>query len=127
MTEYEIVGYAKYVDENTIQRPRKNIKTPHLVAFNFDKNESLLKQEGYYPLVETNKPEDVEDETHIAKPTYALKEAHHTETVEKPTVLVNEDGTEEQTTVNEEIVVDDSVIEVTYIAVDRPEESENGE
>lgn len=116
--------FAKYVDENTIIRPRKNVKTSHLIAFNFDKNEALLKQEGYLPLVETNTREDVEDEKHYAKPTYALKEAHHTETVEKPTVLVNEDGTEEQTTIREEVVVDDSVIEITYVAEEIVEEAE---
>ena len=44
--------------------------------------------------------------------------------MEKPAVIVNEDGTEEQTTVSEEVVVDDSVIEVTYTAEEIQEEAE---
>ena len=116
--------YAKFIDENTVRYATRKLVTPHLVAFNFNENEELMKQEGYLPLVETNTREDVEDETHYAKPTYALKEAHHTETVEKPAVIVNEDGTEEQTTVSEEVVVDDSVIEVTYTAEEIQEEAE---
>lgn len=68
------LNYAKYIDENTIQRPRKHLRTPHLVAFNFNENEELMRKEGYLPLVETNTREDVEDETHYAKPTYTLKE-----------------------------------------------------
>lgn len=115
--------YAKYIDENRIKRPPRKLITPHLVAFNFNENEELMKAEGYYPLVEVNTRESVEDETHYARPTYELKEAHHTETVEKPSVVVNEDGTEEQTTVQEEVLVDDTVIEVTYVA----EESEDTE
>ena len=66
--------YAKYIDENTIKLPPRKLVTPHLVAFNFNENEELMKAEGYLPLVETNTREDVEDETHYAKPTYALKE-----------------------------------------------------
>ena len=85
------LNFGKYVDENTIIRPRKNIKTPHLIAFNFNENEALLRQEGYLPLVETNKPEDVEDEEHIARATYEQKE---------------------------------DCIEVTYVAEDKPEETE---
>lgn len=116
--------YAKFIDENSVQYPPKHLKTPQVVAFNFNQNEKLLKEQGYYPLVETNHPEDVADETHYARPTYALKEAHHTETVEKPTVLVNEDGTETETVVSEEVVIDDSVIEVTYVAEEIVEEEE---
>lgn len=86
-----MLNFGKYVDENTIIRPRKHLRTPHLVAFNFNENEALLRQEGYLPLVEKNTPADVEDEEHIAKPTYELKE---------------------------------DCIEVTYTAVDKPEETE---
>ena len=66
--------FAKYIDENTIKLPPRKLVTPHLIAFNFNENEELMKQEGYLPLVETNTREDVEDETHYAKPTYALKD-----------------------------------------------------
>ena len=66
--------FAKYIDENTVRQAPRKLKTPHLVAFNFNENEALMRQEGYLPLVETNHQEDVEDETHYAKPTYALKD-----------------------------------------------------
>ena len=64
--------FAKYVDEDTIIRPRKNYKSNTLVAFNFDKNETLLRQEGYLPLVEDEKPEA--QEGYYLKPTYELAE-----------------------------------------------------
>ena len=66
--------YAKYVSEKQINLAPRKLVTPHLVAFNFNENEELMKAEGYLPLVETNKPEDVADETHYAKPTYTLKD-----------------------------------------------------
>ena len=83
--------FAKYIDENTVRQAPRKLKTPHLVAFNFNENEELMKAEGYLPLVETNKPEDVEDEEHIARATYEQKE---------------------------------DCIEVTYVAEDKPEETE---
>ena len=116
--------YAKFIDENTVRYAPRKLITPHLVAFNFNENEELMKKEGYLPLVETNTREDVSDETHYARPTYVLKEAHHTETVEKPTVLVNEDGTEENTTVTETVIVDDSSIRVSWVEVKDVEEAE---
>lgn len=66
--------FAKYIDENTILRPRKHLKTPNLIAFNFDQNEALLRQEGYLELVELNNPEEVTDSEHFAKPQFALIE-----------------------------------------------------
>ena len=66
--------YAKYVSEDYVKFPPKNLKTPTLIAFGFDKNESLLKEQGYLELVELNNPEEVTDETHWAKPQYALIE-----------------------------------------------------
>lgn len=67
--------FAKFIDENTILRPHKHLKTPNLIAFNFDQNETLLREQGYLELVELNNPEDVTDETHWAKPQYALIQA----------------------------------------------------
>lgn len=66
--------FAKYIDENTVRQAPRKLVTPHLVAFNFNENEALMRAAGYLPLVETNKPEDVADETHYAKPTYTLKD-----------------------------------------------------
>ena len=62
--------FAKYVDEDTIIRPRKNYKSNTLVAFNFDKNETLLRQEGYLPLVEDEQQEVAEG--YYLKPQYQL-------------------------------------------------------
>lgn len=113
--------YAKFIDENTVRYAPRKLVTPHLVAFNFNENVALMRQEGYLPLVETNHQEDVEDETHYARPTYVLKEAHHTETV--PETIVDENGEEHQG--EKSVEVNDSYIEITYIAVDRPEESDD--
>ena len=114
--------FAKYIDENNVKFPPKNLKTPHLIAFNFDKNEALLRQEGYLPLVELNTPEEVIDETHYAKPQYALIEATEPETIVEN--LINDETGEEfeKTTI---IDKDVSYITVTYIAEEyNPEESE---
>ena len=67
--------FAKYVSEDYVKFPPKNLKTPTLIAFGFDKNETLLKEQGYYPLVELNTVEEVTDETHWAKPTFSLIQA----------------------------------------------------
>lgn len=67
--------FAKYVSEDYVKFPPKNLKTPTLIAFGFDKNIELMKSQGYYPLVELNNPEEVTDETHWAKPQYALIQA----------------------------------------------------
>lgn len=66
--------FAKYVSEDYVKFPPKNLKTPTLVAFGFDKNIELMKSQGYYPLVELNTVEEVTDDTHWAKPQYALIE-----------------------------------------------------
>ena len=107
--------FAKYIDENTIQRPRKNIKTPHLVAFNFDKNESLLKQEGYLPLVEDEKP--VCQEGYHLEPRYALNEGSHFETRD----ILDEEGA---VVGQKSVEVDDSFIRVSWVAVEDVEEAE---
>jgi hypothetical protein len=115
--------FAKYIDENTIKLPPRKLVTPHLVAFNFNENVELMKQEGYLPVIEDEKPEEMAQGYHL-EPRYSVVEAHHTETVEKPTVLVNEDGTEENTTVTETVIVDDSSIRVSWVEVEDVEEAE---
>ena len=67
--------FAKFIDTDTIRRPVKHLRTPNLIAFNFDQNETLLREQGYLPLVELNTAEEVTDETHFAKPQYALIQA----------------------------------------------------
>ena len=67
--------FAKFIDTDTIRRPVKHLRTPNLIAFNFDQNETLLREQGYYPLVELNTVEEVTDETHWAKPTFSLIQA----------------------------------------------------
>lgn len=115
--------YAKFIDENTIRIAPRKLKTPHLVAFNFNENVALMRQEGYLPVIEDNKPEEIAQGYHL-EPRYSVVEAHHTETVEKPTVLVNEDGTEENTTVTETVIVDDSSIRCSWVEVEDVEETE---
>lgn len=66
--------FAKFIDTDTIRRPPRHLKSSTLIAFNFDQNETLLREQGYYPLVELNTVEEVTDETHWAKPQYALIE-----------------------------------------------------
>lgn len=108
--------YAKYIDENTIQRPRKNIKTPHLVAFNFDQNEALLKQEGYLPLVEDEKPEEMAQGYHL-EPRYALNEGSHFETRD----ILDEEGA---VVGQKSVEIDDSFIRVSWVEVEDVEEAE---
>ena len=91
--------FAKFISTDYVKFPPKNLKTPTLIAFGFDKNESLLKEQGYLELVELNTVEEVTDSEHWAKPQYALIEAE-------------EDGK------------DVSYITVTYVAEPIQEEQE---
>lgn len=108
--------FAKYIDENTIQRPRKNIKTPHLVAFNFDKNEALLRQEGYLPVIEDEKPDEMAQGYHL-EPRYSVVEASHFETKD----ILDEGGT---LVGQESVEVDDSSIRCSWVEVEDVEEAE---
>ena len=67
--------FAKYVSEDYVKFPSKHFRSNTLIAFNFDQNETLLKEQGYYPLVELNTVEEVTDDEHWAKPQYALIQA----------------------------------------------------
>lgn len=89
--------YAKFIDENYIKYPPKKLVKPNLIAFNFDQNETLLREQGYYPLVELNNPEEVTDETHFAKPQYALIENEESNyiTVQYQAVEIVEDENNE--------------------------------
>ena len=62
--------YAKFIDTDTIKRPPRKLVTPQIVAFNFDKNETLLRQEGYLPLQYDETPEA--QEGYYNKPQYEL-------------------------------------------------------
>lgn len=66
--------FAKYVSEDYVKFPPKHFRSNTLIAFNFDKNESLLKEQGYLELVELNSVDEVTDDTHWAKPHYQLVE-----------------------------------------------------
>ena len=63
--------FAKYVSEDTITRPPRHLKTSTLVAFNFDKNETLLRQEGYLPLQYDDEPNQLSANCYW-KPQYEL-------------------------------------------------------
>lgn len=60
--------YAKFVDTDTIKRPPRKLVTPQLIAFNFDKNETLLAEQGYKPLLYEEQTEPRQGYT--KKPTY---------------------------------------------------------
>ena len=100
--------FAKYIDENTVKYPPRKFVSPTKVIFNFDKaSAEILAEEGYIPIVETNSREDVQDETHYARPTYHLVEDKQTETKVTPVTLVNETtGEEYEDTVAEDVVID---------------------
>ena len=110
--------FAKYVSENEIIRPKKHLKTPNLIAFNFDKNETLLRQEGYLPLQYDETPDA--QEGYYNKPQYELVEQSHTETVDK--VITDEEGNE--TTEQEEVTIDDSYIAVHWVETEIEEGEE---
>ena len=63
--------FAKYVDEDTIIRPRKNYKSNTLVAFNFDKNIELMRSQGYLPLQYDDEPNQLSANCYW-KPQYEL-------------------------------------------------------
>ena len=110
--------FAKFIDIDTIKRPPRHLRTPQIIAFNFDKNETLLRQEGYLPLVEDEQQEVAEG--YYLRPQYQLVEQSHTETVDK--VIIDEEGNE--TTEQETVTVDDSYIAVHWIEEELVEEEE---
>ena len=63
--------FALYIDENTIKRPVRHLRTPQCIAFNFDKNIELMKSMGYCELREDEKPEYDETTTYL-RPQYEL-------------------------------------------------------
>ena len=60
--------YAKWISEDTIKRPPRNLKTPTLVAFGFDKNIELMQSMGYKPLQYDEQTEPAQG--YVLKPTY---------------------------------------------------------
>lgn len=108
--------YAKYIDENTIKLPPRKLVTPHLVAFNFDKNEALLRQEGYLPVIEDEKPDEMAQGYHL-EPRYSVVEASHFETKD----ILGEDGI---VIGQESVEIDDSSIRVSWVEVKDVEEAE---
>ena len=60
--------FALYIDENTIRRPVKHLRTPQCIAFNFDKNIELMQSMGYKPLQYDEQTEPAQG--YVLKPTY---------------------------------------------------------
>ena len=60
--------YAKFISEDVVKYPPRNLKTANLVAFNFDKNIPLLIAEGYKEVIEDEQPEV--EEGYYNKPIY---------------------------------------------------------
>ena len=108
--------YAKYIDENTIKLPPRKLVTPHLVAFNFDKNEALLRQEGYLPVIEDDKPDEMAQGYHL-EPRYSVVEASHFEIKD----ILDEDGT---VIGKKSVEIDDSSIRCSWVEVEDVEEAE---
>ena len=111
--------FALYIDENTIKRPVKHLKSPNLVAFNFDKNIELMQSMGYKPLQYDEQDNEIR-QGYYWKPQYELVEQSHTETVDK--VITDEEGNE--TTEQETVTIDDSYIAVHWIEEELVEEEE---
>lgn len=62
--------FAKFISEEMVFFAPKNLKTPNLIAFNFNKNEELMRSQGYYPLVYMEEP--TTGEGYWSKPQYTL-------------------------------------------------------
>ena len=62
--------FALYISEDSIKRPPRNLKTPTLVAFGFDKNIELMQSMGYKPLQYDEQTEA--QEGYYNKPQYEL-------------------------------------------------------
>ena len=110
--------FALYIDENTIKRPVRHLRTPQCIAFNFDKNIELMQSMGYKPLQYDEQTEA--QEGYYNKPQYELVEQSHTETVDK--VITDEEGNE--TTEQEEVTIDDSYIAVHWVETEIEEGEE---
>lgn len=108
--------YAKYIDENTIRIAPRKLRTPHLIAFNFNENEALMRQEGYLPVIEDNKPEEMAQGYHL-EPRYSVVEASHFETKD----ILGEDGS---VVGQESVEIDDSSIRCSWVEVEDVEEAE---
>ena len=108
--------YAKFIDENTVRVAPRKYQRQGLISFHFNENVELMKQEGFYPVKKPNKPEDVTDETHYARPTYRL--------VEDIQTVTNQEENEEGYMVDVNERIDNSYIECTYVAEEIVEEEE---
>lgn len=66
--------FAKFISEDYVKFAPRTLKTPSLIAFNFNQNEALMRQEGYYPLTEMEVHPIAEDGFYY-KPQYQFVEA----------------------------------------------------
>lgn len=64
--------FAKFINEEMVWFAPKNLKTPSLIAFNFNKNEELMRSKQYYPLVYLEEP--TTEEGFYSVPHYQLVE-----------------------------------------------------
>lgn len=48
--------FAKFISTDMVKFAPKNLKTPSLIAFNFNQNEELMRSQGYYQLVYLEEP-----------------------------------------------------------------------
>lgn len=64
--------FAKFISTDYVKFAPRNLKTPSLIAFNFNQNEELMRSQNYYPLVYVEEP--TTEEGYWSKPQYALIE-----------------------------------------------------
>ena len=104
------LSYAKFIDENRVATAPRKLITPHLVAFNFNENVELMKKEGYLPVIEDEKPEEMAQGYHL-EPRYSVIEASHFETRN----ILDEGGT---LVGQESVEIDDSSIRCSWVEVE---------
>lgn len=111
-----MIRYAKFIDENTVRYAPRKLVTPHLIAFNFNENVELMKQEGYLPVIEDEKTEEMAQGYHL-EPRYSVIEASHFEIKD----ILDEDGT---LVGQKSVEIDDSSIRCSWVEVEDVEEAE---
>lgn len=102
--------YRKLIDEHTLEAPPHIYKGNGVVIFNFDRNEALMKQHGYYPVY----PDPVipENQQISSQSTFTFVP------LEREEIIESEDSSS-----SESIMHDDSYISAEWIYEDVPVEA----
>ena len=105
--------FAKFIDTDTIRRPPRHLKSSTLVAFNFDQNETLLREQGYLPLQYDEQDNEIR-QGYYWKPQYEL--------VEDIQTITTQEEDEEGYMVDVNTRVDNSYIQVHWVETIQEEE-----